>query len=180
LSYIKKGVKKNRSSLHDIIVYAHFISLFPLRDFAEIVRPGFGLSVGLMSEHAGADNLLIGFEAGYQRFSGERNASDSCAFIPFMFIAGYSFHPVREFFIAPLLAAGMNINILKHGTGYGFSMRENSETISVDPLVRGGILFGLVPIADMHIHVALDYYVAFEQKGILDYLAARIGLAYIF
>ena len=177
----KRGrIRSGALQFHNIYLGAAFNYIYPVLDFGKLVSHGFGFTVNIDIENTGLNNFIFGFQMGYYRFTGKRNSSDSCSFIPIDLCFGYNIDISRYFYMRFFLDAGINIIILKHGKGEGFNMPENSEKTTVDPANKFGVFFCFAPMHDFQIITGARYGLSYEKDGVIHFMAATFGFAYVF
>ncbi len=179
--YRKRGRVRTRFfDKYNLFFSLNINYLYPLRSFGNIVGHGFGLMFDVNVKNVFVDNLIVGFGTGYQRFEGKKNSSDSCNIIPITINLGYFINPIKIFYILPSLSIGVNIVILQHGSGEGFSINENSTKTDADPVLKGGLVFGIIPITNFHIQFGAKYSADFENDEVLDFLEFNLGVVFVF
>ncbi|MCP4135738.1 MAG: hypothetical protein GY754_32520 [bacterium] len=181
LKYLKTGkIQASFYDNHNIYFSARFNYIFPLRKFDDIVSSGYGFTLDCGIYNLLFDNSTMGIETGFYAFSGQKNSSDSCYFVPLLFKAAYRIPVLRRFYIAPEVAGGISLLTLVHDAGEGFDMSDNSQRNAVEPMVQGGIQFGVAPFEMVDIRLGARYGVLFEKGNNMDFINFNLGVVFVF
>jgi TolB-like protein len=179
--YLKKGsLNRGFYDAHDLNLSLRFNYIYPLGSLGSMVNPGIGGSFEAGVGNIFMEDLSLGFGFGYINFTGKKNAKDTCTFVPIMISAGYAIHIFKRLYLQPGVSVGMNIVTLKHGQGKGFTMEENTAKVSVDPLIKAGMLIGLVPVETIHIQIGSRYGLNYEKDERFYFIEFEFGVMFVF
>lgn len=171
--HVRKGFFEN----HSIRTGLRFSYIQPTGDLSSLINPAFGFRYVFDIDNIFLDNAFAGFDIGYAKMSGKENSGDSAAFTEFLASAGYRHFIVPSFYLKGELAGGASYIVLRHGSGDGFSMKDNSEKRSIDPAFRAGFGIGFVPGHDIHLELTGCYTRFFEASSPMNEVAASLGVA---
>ncbi|MCP4138395.1 MAG: autotransporter outer membrane beta-barrel domain-containing protein [bacterium] len=149
--------------------------LHPAQDLGDIVYPGPGISFKF-----GIDNIFINYfslavESGYFRFSYIENTSDTISFIPFFLCSGYRFPVLHWLGFTPFVGAGVTWIIAYHGSGKGFNLKTNSQTTSLEEVLKAGLEIDVSISQSASIILDTNYTFVFEEKR-LDFINIGLGI----
>ncbi len=149
--------------------------LHPAQDLADAAYPGPGVSLDFGVENLFFNHFTMAFEAGYFRFSYIENSDDTISFIPLFVLIGYKFYVYDTFFISPVFGSGFNWIFASHGSGKGFSIKENTNTNSLEPAIKAGLEFMYGLSESTSVIFCANYTVVFEKKS-FNYLNLNLGI----
>ncbi|MFC1670664.1 CsgG/HfaB family protein [Spirochaetota bacterium] len=179
--YVRTGkITPRFYDFHDISIGASFVYVAPLRDFYDILNPGYGFNVEFTIDDIFLDNLIFGLEFGFCHFTGRKNSSDEAIFVNIMLSVYYRFKIFKSFYINPLFSFGPDFMTFKHGSGEGFDMDENTDKNVIEPMAKLGVIFGFIPIESLKLEFALKYGMIYEKDGVMDFISFQMGAFYIF
>jgi|GEM_PF-3177895 len=174
--YITTGrVRKGFFENHSIRTGLRFAYQRPLGNLKSIINPAVGLEFAFDVDNVLTDDASLGFNIGYSKMSGNEDSRDSAAFVHVLASGGYRFFLMPSFYMRGEVAFGAAYITLKHGTGDGFSMRDNSESNSLDPMLRPGAGVGFTPGHDIYVELTGHYTRYFEKSGALNCASLSLG-----
>lgn len=179
-NYIKTGMINEKSDRPDLLISSRFRYLVPVNDFAEMVKPGFGFILEGGVDNLFIENLFAGLEAGFYAFAGKVNSSDRCLFFPLLLDLGYRIHPSGTFHVSPVLSGGLNYITLRHGRGEGFSMPDDTRKTTLEPIIRGSVIFGFLVAESCYVQLGIGYSAVLESRGTMGFADMSLGLQKIF
>ncbi|MCP4135851.1 MAG: hypothetical protein GY754_33090 [bacterium] len=143
--------------------------LLPISDLAKITSRGYSISLSAGIENIFFDNLLLGIESGYQRFSG-RDTTRYFSVIPFLFHCEYSFKFFDDFFLSPAFSFGVSFHSVK---------KIHSES-GFGTMLKTGFHFGYIFEHYYIVRFGAAYCNIFETGGGLNYFSFTAGFGICF
>ena len=179
--YLKKGyLQKKRFDYNNLYFSLFFNYAMPLENFKKLVNPGPGFSMNFMVDNILYENSVLGLQLGYSAFSGKKNSSDVLTYYYLQAHFGYNAYVTQWFFIKPYINIGPNLVIMKHGTGEGFNMSDNSEKQVIEPYASLGAALSFIPVTDNVITLGLDFNILLEAAENIYTLQFYLGYSRIF
>ncbi len=179
--YVKYGkTGDSLESLTDVYMLARVGYAYPLGRLRDIVVPGYGGVLETGVHNYALRNSNLGFEVGVYQFHGRENGADRCTFVPVLLDLSYRLSLLSRVYMLPVLGAGANTVILKHGAGEGFNIRENSTKTTIEPLAKAGLFLGVAPVDFLHLQIGADLGVVFERPRTLMFLSLSFGVQAVF
>jgi hypothetical protein len=181
IEYIQTGkVQKSFFEQHDLCAGMRFMYLMPVSNLKNLINAGPGIDGTCELNNIIFNNAYTGLHVEYFWFNGNINHSDQARFTMFFLSFGYKYNFLKWLYVKGEMDGGVNLVTLKHDTGKGFNMKENSREKSVDPLAEGGLFVGINPIYAINIEAGLQYGINFESGGNLNFFNLSLGLSATF
>ncbi len=148
--------------------------LVPVGDFADILKPGAGVMLGVYRRDVVFKNLDVGIDAGYWGFKGERFDVDSAYMIPLLAAARYSFRLPWNLTLAPELMTGVTYDSVETIL-YGGSKERKSE---FQWFSMAGAALSYPVWKRFTVSAGADYGIVHEPDGPMGVVVVKLGVAY--
>ena len=183
--YLKKSIKLNNIYIPVDIPYEGFFStsfnyIYPVGKFGDLVNPGYGITLSGGISDLFIDKFILGIEIGYFTFSGKANSSDQVTFMPILLNAGYRIELLKDYYLYPSISTGFNYITLKHGSGEGLEIKENSKQSGFEYLSKAGLFLGFSPLEQFRIQIGSEFASVKEDEGYMNFLVYSVGLVMVF
>jgi hypothetical protein len=181
LEYIRFGkIQKPFFEQHSFSADAHISYLVPFSNLKNLIKPGPGVNASCVISNIFLDADYTGLHAGFYRFEGRKTSSDNARFLMILLAYGYEYPVFKWLYVKGEIEGGINLITLSHGTGKGFTMQDNTQENSFDPLSKIGAKIGISPLNNVHAEAGVAYGINFEKDGNFHFINLSIGLSITF
>ncbi|MCP4134068.1 MAG: hypothetical protein GY754_24060 [bacterium] len=149
--------------------------LQPVGNYADIVHPGFGISLTIGINNCFINNLSLAVESGYYRFTYLVNSHDTIFHIPLFLCAGYMFRFFDTFSITPVLGFGADFIVISHGSGKGLNIPENSQKSSLEKGFKTGFQSGWA-LSESTTIILDAFFTSILEQTSLDFVNICLGV----
>jgi hypothetical protein len=176
VTYAEKGMVR-KPFFEDHTVYSGFSVnyIFPLSGMKDLVNSGPGGNIRLEANNIITDASFAGVSLGYYRFTGKKNSQDEASFLLSQLSFGCRYFFTKRLYGKGSVDGGINLVTLSHKGSTGFTMAENSQKTSLEPVVQCGMYAGLIPGYNINLELGASYGVIFEKDGTLSFMNASVN-----
>lgn len=157
-----------------------FIYFYPLGVFSKTVKYGYGLSMDVGLTHLVFDNMDIGIETGYYRLKSNVGDFDRFILVPVLMKLEYKFSFYNRYFVFPNISTGINIISNEIDAGQSARIEKGIVATVVEPMLKGGLDFGIRIGKDTVITIGANFGAIFEKDVNMYFLNYSLSAGFRF